>query len=262
MIRSLSIAATGMSAQQMNIDNISNNIANLNTTAFKRGVIGFQDLMYQTNSIAGAKTSDAGTQLPTAIQFGSGASIASLYKSPTQGDLMATPDVPTNIALDGAGYLQINLPNGNIAYTRDGTLFLSNTGQIVTSQGYEILPGITVPDGGTNLTITSTGKIQVEVNNLIQDLAQLEIARFINPAGLTALGGNLYLESEGSGPPVTGLAGDQGFGYIKQFFLENSNVNSVFEIGELIKAQRAFEANSKIIQVSEQMLKTMIDTKA
>lgn len=262
MIRSLSIAATGMSAQQLNIDNISHNVANLNTTSFKRGIVGFEDLMYQTDTISGAQTSDAGTELPFGTQFGLGVRIGSLYKSPSQGDLISTPAVPTNIALDGPGYLQVNLPNGNTAYTRDGTLFLSSTGQIVTSQGYEILPGITLPDTATNLTITTTGKIQAEINSILQDIAQLELARFVNPSGLAATGGNLYLETTGSGAPVTGLAGDQGFGTVKQFFLEGSNVNSVFEIGELIKAQRAFEFNSKILQVSEQILKTMIDTKA
>src|SRR5690348_1614714 len=138
MIRSLSVAATGMSAQQQNIDNISHNVANLNTTSFKRGVIGFEDLMYQTDTVSGAQTSDAGTELPFGTQFGLGVSIASLYKSPTQGDLVSTPGVPTNIALDGPGFLQVNLPNGSTAYTRDGTLFLSSTGQIVTNQGYEI----------------------------------------------------------------------------------------------------------------------------
>jgi flagellar basal-body rod protein FlgG len=262
MIRSLMVAATGMSAQQHNIDNISNNIANLNTTSFKRGLTAFKDLIYQDDTISGAKTSDAGNTLPSGVQFGLGAALGSLYKSFTQGDLISTPGVPTNVAFDGSGFLQVTMPDGTIAYTRDGNLQLDSTGQFVTSEGYVIAPGITLPDAYTNLTITPNGKVQVEVNNILQEVGQFELARFPNPSGLSAIGGNLYRETTGSGAAVTGIAGDTGFGLMKQFFTEASNVNSILEIGELIKAQRAFEFNSKVIQTSEHVLKTMIDTKA
>lgn len=262
MSRSLSTAATGMTVQQANLDNIAHNIANTNTNAFKRGMINFKDLLYQTDTIPGAITSEAGTSLPSGIQFGLGAAVESLYKSFEQGSPLATPGVQFNVAIDGIGFLQVTLPDGTVGFTRDGALQLDSTGQIVNSQGYPILPGITLPDNTINVTITADGKVQANVNNALQDVGQFELVRFINPSGLNAQGGNIYLESAASGAPIAGFAQDVGFGGILQNYLESSNVNSIFEITEMVKCQRAFESNSKVIQVSEQMLKTMIDTKA
>lgn len=262
MIRSLSTASTGMSAQQANLDNIAHNIANVNTTSFKRGMINFEDLLYQTETIPGAMTSDAGTALPSGIQYGLGVAVDSLYKSHEQGSLLTTPGVELNVALDGIGFFQVTRPDGTTAYTRDGAFQLDSTGQIVNSQGYPIVPGITLPDNTINVTITQDGKVQANVNNILQDVGQFEMVRFVNPAGLMAIGGNMYLETEASAAPISGFAGDLGYGLTKQYFLESSNVNSIVEITDMIKCQRAFESNSKVIQVSEQMLKTIIDTKA
>lgn len=261
MIRSLYTAATGMSSQQANVDNTANNIANVSTNSFKRGLINFEDLMYQDISISGAKSSDS-TNTPSGAQIGLGSKVSSLYKSFEQGSLSSTPGVDLNVALDGVGFLQVQLPNGDIAYTRDGALQKNSNGEIVNSLGYIIAPGITIPDGATLLTISTDGKIQVTVNSVLQEIGQLELTRFINPSGLMAIGGNMYLETEASGNPVQGTATADGFGSIKQFFLEQSNVNSVFEITQLVTAQRAFEFNSKALQTSEQMIKTMIDAKA
>ena len=261
-VRSLYVAATGMTSAQRNVDNISHNLANANTTGFKRGLINFEDLMYQNEAVPGAVNSSAGTDLPSGIQFGLGSKVGSLYKSFEQGSFESTPGVALNIALDGKGFIQVTLPTGEIAYTRDGALQLNSTGQLVNSQGYEISPGIQIPDDATNITITPDGRVQGDVNFVLTEFGQIELARFINNSGLQAIGNNLYIESEASGAPIAGLATDPGFATINQFYLESSNVNSLFEITELVKAQRAFEFNSKVMQTSEQMLKTMVDTKS
>jgi flagellar basal-body rod protein FlgG len=262
MIRSLYTAATGMSAQQTNVDNISNNIANLSTNSYKRGMVNFEDLMYQSQTIAGANSSNAGTTLPSENQIGLGTKVSSIYKSFEQGSIASTPGVELNVAMDGEGFFQVTLPNGDIAYTRDGAFQKDKDGQIVNSLGYVVVPGITIPDNATNLTITTDGKIQVTVNSVVQEIGQFQLVRFINPAGLRATGGNMYLKTDGSGDPIEGFATDDGYGSVKQFFLEQSNVNSVFEISQLVIAQRAFEFNSKVIQTSEQMAKTVVDAKA
>lgn len=262
MIRSLYIAATGMTAQQSNVDTIANNLANVNTNSFKRTMINFEDLMYQDVVLSGANSSDAGTTLPSGMQIGLGSRVASMAKSFEQGPLMSTPGVPLNLAFDGVGFFQITLPNGDTAYTRDGSLQVDQNGNLVTSMGYQVSPAITFPDNGSGTTVSPDGIVQVTVNSQIQNLGQIQVARFINPSGLKAIGNNMYIETQASGSPVTGFATQDGFGTLKQNFLENSNVNSVYELTELIKAQRAFEFNSKLVQTSEQLLKTIIDTKA
>lgn len=262
MIRSLYIAATGMTAQQSNVDTIANNLANVNTNAYKRTIVNFEDLMYQDVVLAGANSSDSGTTLPSGMQIGLGTKVSTLVKSFEQGALMATPGMPLNIAMDGVGFFQIALPNGDTAYTRDGSFQVDQNGNLVNALGYQVSPAITFPDNGSSPTISPDGVVQVTVNSQLQNLGQLQLARFINPSGLRAIGNNMYLETDASGNPVTGVATQDSFGTVKQFFVENSNVNSVFELTELIKAQRAFEFNSKLVQTSEQMLKTLIDTKA
>ena len=261
MIKSLYIGATGMSSQQVNVDNIANNLANVNTTGFKKGVVNFEDLIYQNLNTPGANTSSS-TTLPSSMQIGLGSRVASIVKSQEQGSLNSTPGIEMNVALDGRGFFQVTLPNGDIAYTRDGALQLNKDGEIVNSMGYIVSPGIIIPDNATAVTVTSDGKVQATVNSVLQLLGQFEMARFINPAGLQAYGGNMMLATDASGDAITGFAADDGFGLIKQFFLENSNVNSVTELTDLIKGQRAFEFNSKVVQAADQMLKTTVDTKA
>jgi flagellar basal-body rod protein FlgG len=261
-IRSLYISATGMEAQQLNVDNISNNIANTNTTAFKRGRVNFEDLLYQTLTAPGANSSDAGNTLPSTMQIGLGVRTSAIYKVFEQGALLTTPSTPLNIAIDGVGFLQVTLPNGDTAFSRDGALQLNQNGELVNASGYLISPAITIPDNATNITINTSGLVQATVNNQIVDLGQLELARFANQTGLEAIGGNLYLETIASGSPILGNPTSDGFGTIKQNFLESSNVNAVTELAELIKAQRAFELNSKTMQTAEQIYRTVLDSKA
>jgi flagellar basal-body rod protein FlgG len=262
MIRSLYIAATGMTAQQMNVDNIAGNLANVNTNAYKRSILNFEDLIYQDITTSGANSSTAGTTLPSGKQVGLGTNVSSIVKSFEQGALQPTPGVPLNIAIEGAGFLQVTLPDGDIGYTRDGALQTNQNGEIVNALGYIISPGLIVPDDATALTISQDGIVQVTIDNQLQEVGRLELAKFINPAGLRAIGNNIYRETEASGAATTGFADENGFGRLKQNFLENSNVNSVLELTELIKAQRAFEFNSRVIQTSERLLQTLVDTKA
>jgi flagellar basal-body rod protein FlgG len=261
-IRALYISATGMEAQQVNVDNISNNIANTNTTAYKRGRVGFEDLIYEQLVAAGVNSSSNGNVVPTGISIGLGTRVSTIYKVFEQGSLNPTPATPLNTAIDGVGFYKITLPNGDIGYTRDGSFQLNQNGDMVNSIGYLLEPSINIPIDSTNLTISTDGKVQVTVNSVIQDQGQIPLVRFANPAGLEPIGGNLYLATEASGDPVEGTAGDTGYGIIRQNFLENSNVNAVTEVTELIKAQRAFELCSKSMQAAEQMARTIIDSKA
>lgn len=261
-IRALYISATGMEAQQVNVDNIANNIANTNTTAFKRGRVNFEDLMYENIVSPGANSSASGNVIPTGIQIGLGTRVGAIYKVFEQGSLNPTPATPLNTAIDGEGFYKITLPSGEIAYTRDGSFQLNQDGDLVNSVGYLLEPAINIPNNSTNTTISTDGKVEVTVNATIQDQGQIPLVRFANSAGLDPIGGNLYLATEASGDPIEGSAGSTGFGIIRQNFLENSNVNSVTEVTELIKAQRAFELCSKSMQSAEQMFKTIIDSKA
>ena len=257
-LRSLSTAATGMAAQQLNIDVIANNIANVTTTGFKRSRPEFSDLLYQEYRRVGTQSSDTGTIVPAGVQVGLGVKPVSVYRINEQGSL-----IPTNNQLDvsikGRGFLQVTLPDGTTAYTRDGALKLSNTGQIVNADGFTVLPTITVPTNATNLTINANGQVQATIPGQVnqQLLGQLQLANFVNEAGLQANGDNLLSETEASGPPTVGNPGDIGFGEMQQFFLEQSNVNMVSEMTDLITAQRAYEINSKVIQASDSMMGTI-----
>ena len=254
-MRSLNIAATGMLAQQTNVEVISNNIANLNTTGFKRQRAEFQDLLYQNMRRIGASSSDAGTIVPTGIQIGLGVKTGAVYRIAEQGNLQMT-DNTYDIAVSGTGYLRVLLPSGETAYTRAGSFQLSPTGQIVTQEGYEVQPGITIPQDAIGVTIDATGQVQVKIAGQVNptNVGQLDLAIFFNDAGLEALGGNLFLETPSSGAAQVGTPGSAGFGTVKQGYLETSNVNPVSEITNLITAQRAYEMNSKVITASDEML--------
>jgi flagellar basal-body rod protein FlgG len=257
-MRSLSIAATGMLAQQLNVEVISNNIANLNTTAFKAQRAEFQDLLYQNERNVGANSSDNGTIVPVGVQIGSGVKAAAVYRISTQGNLVNTNN-PLDLAIQGHGFFQIQMPDGTTAYTRAGSLQLSATGEIVTADGYVVEPGITIPQNTTNVTVNAAGQVlaQVAGQTQPQTVGQFQLANFPNEAGLAAQGNNLLTETPASGTPVVGNPGSTAFGTIQQGFLETSNVNIVSQITDLITAQRAYEMNSKVIQTSDQMMSTL-----
>jgi flagellar basal-body rod protein FlgG len=257
-MRSLDIAATGMLAQQLNVEVISNNIANLNTTAFKRQRAEFQDLLYQNERRVGTASSDNNTIVPVGVQIGSGVKAAAVYRLSEQGTLTNTNN-PLDLAIQGQGYFQIQMPDGTTAYTRDGSFQLSPTGELVTADGYIVEPGITLPSNTTAVTINSNGQVlaQVAGNSTPQTVGQLQLANFPNEAGLQALGGNYLDETPASGSPVVGNPGATAFGTIQQGYLEGSNVNIVTEITNLITAQRAYEMNSKVIQTSDDMESTL-----
>jgi flagellar basal-body rod protein FlgG len=257
-MRSLSIASTGMLAQQLNVEVISNNIANLNTTAFKSQRADFQDLLYQNDRSVGAQSSDTGTIVPVGVQIGSGVKAAAVYRIAQQGTLTNTSN-PLDIAIQGKGYLQVQMPDGSTQYTRDGSLQLSATGQLVTADGFTIQPAITIPQNTTNITINGNGQVlaQIAGQTTPQTVGQLELATFPNEGGLSQQGSNLLSETPASGAATTGNPGSTAFGSIQQGFLETSNVNIVSEITNLISAQRAYEMNSKVIQTSDQMMSTL-----
>ncbi len=255
---SMNIAATGMAAQQLNVEVIANNIANLNTTGFKRQRAEFQDLLYQTERRGGATSSDTGTIVPVGVQIGLGVKAAAVYRISTQGNLTQTSN-PLDVAIQGRGFFQILQPDGVVAYTRAGSFQLSPTGQIVTADGFVVQPGITLPQNTLSVTVNASGQVQAQVAGQTnpQTVGQLQLANFANEAGLEALGNNLFLETQASGTPVTGNPGTTGFGTINQGLLETSNVDIVSEITNLITAQRAYEMNSKVIQTSDQMTSTL-----
>jgi flagellar basal-body rod protein FlgG len=251
----LSIAATGMLAQQLNVEVISNNIANMNTTGHKRQRAEFSDLLYQNLLPVGASTSDSGSVAPTGIQIGVGVDTAAVYRIYDQGSLQTTGN-KLDLAVNGRGFFRVTLPSGGTAYTRAGSFQLSPTGQIVTHQGYTVLPGITVPADAITVTINATGGVEVTLAGTTapQNIGQFDLATFLNDAGLESIGDNLSLETAASGAAVTGTPGAAGFGTVRQGFLENSNVNPVQEITSLIAAQRAYEMNSKVITTADEML--------
>jgi len=254
-MRALNIAATGMLAQQLNVEVISNNIANMNTTGYKRQRAEFQDLLYQNLERAGAASSDAGTVVTSGIQIGLGVRTGSVYRIMEQGNLQQTEN-PYDLAIQGRGFFHIQMPDGSDAYTRAGSFQLSPTGQIVTPQGYTVAPGITVPQDATAVSISQTGQVQATLpgQSAPQTIGQIELSSFFNEAGLESLGDNLFKETAASGSPTTGLPGGTGFGTLDQGFLETANVNAVSEITNLITAQRAYEMNSKVITAADEML--------
>jgi flagellar basal-body rod protein FlgG len=256
-MRALNIAATGMLAQQLNVEVISNNIANMNTTAYKRQRAEFQDLLYQDERRVGSTSSDSGTIVPSGIQLGLGVRTAAVYRMTGQGQIVTTEN-SLDLAIQGKGYFQVELPSGETAYTRAGSFQLSPEGQIVTANGYTVLPGITVPNDAVDVTVNSSGEVQVTIAGQVQPqtVGQLEFATFPNEVGLQALGDNLFAETPASGNPTTGVPGSTGFGTVLQGYLETSNVDVVQEITNLIRAQRAYEMNSKVIETTDQMLQT------
>jgi flagellar basal-body rod protein FlgG len=257
-MRSLDIAATGMLAQQTNVDVISNNIANMSTTGFKRQNVAFMDMMYQNIVRPGATSSDVGTIMPSGLQIGLGTRVGGVYRMHQQGALQIT-DNPFDLAITGDGFFQVQLPNGDTAYTRDGTFSVNQDGELVTQQGFVVEPGIVVPDDAVDVTINASGEvfasIQGQVN--LSNLGQIQLATFVNETGLESIGNNTYLETEASGTPTTGNPAEDNFGDIQQGALENSNVNVVEEITDLIEAQRAYEMNSKVITTSDEMMGTV-----
>ncbi len=257
-MRSLDIAATGMLAQQLNVEVISNNIANMNTTGFKRQRAEFQDLLYQDQERVGSASSDTGTIVPAGIQVGVGVKTAAVYRITEQGNLVSTGN-DFDVAIQGRGLFQTTLPNGDTAYTRAGSFQLSSDGTIVTPDGFTISPGITIPETASGVTINSSGQVQASIpgQNAPQNVGQLTLVNFANEAGLAPQGDNLLLETPASGTPITGTPGSTGFGTLLQGFLETANVNVVQEVTNLITAQRAYEMNSKVIQASDEMLRTI-----
>jgi flagellar basal-body rod protein FlgG len=256
-MRALSIASTGMQAQQTNVEVIANNLANMNTTAFKEQRAEFTDLLYQNIQTPGAQTSDQGTYAPNGIQLGAGVRTAAVYRITTQGDLQSTSN-PYDVAIQGDGFFRIQQADGSQAYTRSGNFSLSPQGQLVTQDGLVVQPGIAIPSTATSVSINAQGQVTATIpgNATPQTVGQLELDRFPNEAGLNAVGNNLYLETPASGSPQAGVPGATGYGTIQQGYLETSNVNSVDEITALITAQRAYEMNSKVVTSADQMLQT------
>lgn len=256
-MRSLDIGATGMLAQQMNVDVISNNIANMTTTGFKRQRVDFKDLIYQNLDKPGAPSSDVDTLLPTGLQLGLGVRVGSVYKIHEQGALQLTEN-PLDLAITGDGFFQIEMPNGEIAYTRSGVFQVNENGEIVTTNGHLLEPNIVIPDDAISVEINENGEVYADIQGQVDlvNLGQIELATFINSAGLEAIGDNLFLETEASGNAQLSNPGQDNAGYVRQGALENSNVNVVEEITDLITAQRAYEMNSSVIRTSDEMLQT------
>lgn len=257
-MRALSIAATGMLAQQLNVEVISNNIANMNTTAYQRRRAEFADLLYQNLRRVGTDSSSSGSVVPTGVQVGLGVRTTATVRMTEQGNLISTEN-PLDTAVEGEGYFQVSLPTGDTAYTRAGSFQLSPQGEIVTTDGFTVAPGITIPTDAIEITINAEGQVLVKVDGQVapNNVGQLQLAIFANDAGLEAIGGNLFLETPASGSATTGTPGAAGFGSLRQGFLETSNVNVVTEITNLITAQRAYEMNSRVIETADQMMSTL-----
>jgi len=254
MNRSLSIAASGMQAQQLNVDVISNNIANLNTTGFKRGRADFQDLIYQTLRPAGVSAAE-GAQTPTGIQLGLGTMPVGTQKIFLQGNLEQTEN-KLDMAIEGDGFFQVLLPNGDTAYTRDGSFNVDKDGIIVNAQGYPLEPAITIPADSLSISIATDGTVSVVQEGQVEasEIGSIELARFVNSAGLSSRGRNLFLETDASGSPTIAAPGENGLGNIAQGYLEVSNVSVVDEMVKMIAAQRAYETNSKAVKTADEML--------
>lgn len=257
-MRSLDIGATGMLAQQMNVDTISNNIANMTTTGFKRQRIEFQDLMYQHLDRPGTQSSTNGNTLPSGISLGLGVRPAATYRIHEQGTIQIT-ESDLDVAINGRGFFQVEMPNGDTGYTRAGSFGKNADGELVTSEGYRVLPNITIPTDAISVEISADGVVLAKMPNQVaqQNLGQIQLANFVNPAGLEAIGDNLFLETDASGAATIANPGENNLGTLKQGMLEQSNVDSVKEITSLITAQRAYELNSNIIKTSDEMMDTL-----
>ncbi len=257
MMRSLWIAKTGMEAQQTQLDNISNNLANVATNGYKRSHAVFEDLIYQTMRQSGANSTEQ-TVLPTGLQVGLGVRPVATARIYTQGNLQQTSN-NLDVAIKGDGFFQIQMPDGTTAYTRDGSFQLNANGQMVTSNGYTVLPGITIPQNAQSLTIGNDGTVSVTLPGqaATQTVGQIQLANFVNSAGLDPKGQNLFTETASSGTPNTGAPSNNGMGALAQGFVETSNVNVVEELVQMIQTQRAYELNSKAVQTSDQMLQKL-----
>jgi flagellar basal-body rod protein FlgG len=254
-MRALSIAATGMSAQQTNVEVIANNLANMNTTGYKSQIAEFEDLLYQNVESPGAQSSDTGSLLPNGIQLGAGVRTAAIARVTTQGALQSTSN-PYDLAIQGSGYFRVTMPDGSNSFTRSGNFALSAEGQIVTQDGYVVAPGIAVPSNATGIQVNAQGQVlaQIPGQAALQTLGQLELDRFPNEAGLNAVGSNLFLQTAASGAPQAGVPGSTGYGTIQEGYLEASNVDPVAAITSLITAQRAYEMNSKVVTAADGMM--------
>jgi flagellar basal-body rod protein FlgG len=254
-MKALHIAATGMAAQQMRVDVVSNNLANMSTTGYNPRRADFVDLHYQQLARPGSVTAEDGSMLPTGIQLGLGVRPASVSVVLGQGSPDAT-GADLDLAIEGNGYLEIQLPSGATGYTRDGSLKRSADGLIVTSEGYPVVPGITIPQDARGLTISASGEIWADFADRVEPelLGQLTLSSFPNAKGLEAIGSNLFVESPASGPAFSGAPGQDGLGTLRQGYLESSTVDAVREVTELIKAQRGYELNAKVITAADQML--------
>lgn len=257
-MRALKIAATGMMAQQMRVETISNNLANMSTTGYNARRAEFADLHYQQMTRPGAINANDGTVLPTGVQLGLGVRPAAVSVHLTQGSLAAT-NGDLDVAIEGNGYLPVTLPSGQTAYTRDGALKRSAEGVVVTSDGYPVAPEIVIPDDARSISINGNGEVYAYFTNNIaaQLIGQFDLAGFTNPKGLEALGSNLFAETEASGAPIVATPGTDGMGTLRQGFLEDSSVDAVREITDLIEAQRGYEMNSKVISAADQMMGAM-----
>ena len=257
-MRALSIAATGMSAQQLNVEVIANNIANINTTGFKRARAEFTDLMYQTERLQGVSNRGRDATIPEGAQVGLGVRTAAIRNLNIQGALTNTGN-KLDLAINGRGWFQVQGPDGQTVYTRDGSFSTNATGQIVTADGYTLIPAMQIPANTTAVNISQSGLVTATIPGQIapQQVGQMTIATFANEAGLESLGSNLFRETQASGQAVAGAPGDVGFGVISQGYLESSNVDPVKEITDLIAAQRAYEMNSKVIQAVDDMASTV-----
>jgi flagellar basal-body rod protein FlgG len=257
MIRSLWIAKTGMDAQQTQLDVISNNLANVGTNGYKRQVAEFQDLLYQNLRQAGASSSQQ-TQLPTGLQLGTGVQLVSTPRIFTQGNLQQTGS-QFDMAVNGNGFFQVQMPDGTTAYTRDGTFHVDSAGQLVTSSGYALSPAVTIPPTAQSVTIGADGTVSITLpgQSAAQNVGAVQLAGFINPAGLESKGQNLFAETAASGTPSANSPGTNGLGTLQQGYVETSNVNVVEELVSMIQTQRAYELNSKAISTSDQMLQRL-----
>ncbi len=256
MLRALNIAATGMEAQTTRIDNISNNLANVNTTGYKKSRADFEDLLYQTLKAPGAAAGE-GAQAPVGLQVGYGVRAASSSKLFSQGDFQQTGN-PLDIAIEGEGFIQVVRPGGDVAFTRAGNLKTDGEGRLVTSSGFAIDPEIVIPPDATSVSIGADGRVSVTQGQSAEaiEIGQIQLAGFTNPAGLSSVGHNLYAPTATSGDPIVGNPGENGLGTVIQGFLEGSNVKVVEEMIDLIVAQRSYETNSKVIQAADEMLRT------
>ena len=255
MLKALNTAATGMVAQQTRIDVTANNMANVNTTGFRRARAEFQDLLYQTVRRPGGPTADGGTQ-PSGIQIGHGTRIVATSQIHRQGSLLHT-EGPLDLAIEGSGFFQVRRPNGDLAFTRAGNLKTDAQGQLVNVDGYPLEPGLTIPPDAVSVTITPEGILSVVSagQTAAQEIGQIQLAGFANPGGLEAIGRNLFVPTTASGEPVVAAPGQEGLGTVAQGFLEGSNVEVVTEMLDLITSQRAYEVNQKVIEAADEMLR-------